>query len=195
MSGCVRNYEGAPDTQRNWRNRNFMKTECLRSSATCCELLLLPVASPAAPSCVKSAVSRSDASSRSCEHEKDEAYCWRAAGECASNTGFHACIMRRGMCGLCSQRASTSPAGACVDDNDCSLWAKTGECQSNKAYMDEHCARSCSACSEEGQSARNHSPQCQTWAGRQCSTNEATCRKNASYNIVQGCAQLLRVPR
>lgn len=159
------------------RNRNFMKTECPRSCDLCKRTVAPPkVASPAAPSAAKSArMSRSDAaSSRSCANkEKDEACAaWAAQGECASNAAFMRASCAEA-CGLCSQRASTSPAGACVDDfNDCSLWAKTGECQSNKAYMDEHCARSCGACSE-GAECKDHSPQCQTWAkAGQCSTNK-----------------------
>ena len=89
-----------------------------------------------------------------CEDDKDKkAHCalWASQGECIQNARFMSKTCRRS-CGLCGDGASGEVAASsmCEDahkrDGECGRWASAGNCETNKAWMHEHCKRSCGLC-------------------------------------------------
>ncbi|KOO33886.1 blastula protease 10 [Chrysochromulina tobinii] len=89
-----------------------------------------------------------------CEDDKDKkAHCalWASQGECIQNARFMSKTCRRS-CGLCGDGASgeVATSSMCEDahkrDGECGRWASAGNCETNKAWMHEHCKRSCGLC-------------------------------------------------
>jgi curved DNA-binding protein CbpA len=91
------------------------------------------------------------------------------------------------------QQQQQQPTGRCVDEySDCHLWAATGECQSNRKYMTDHCARSCGLCPGAAKEpCEDQQASCPAWAKTgQCESNpsfmDKECRKSCNLCVKGG---------
>uniref|UniRef100_A0A7S4AYU3 Fe2OG dioxygenase domain-containing protein n=1 Tax=Chrysotila carterae TaxID=13221 RepID=A0A7S4AYU3_CHRCT len=89
----------------------------------------------------------SSARSRTCKDEVPDCLSLTNANltGCAENPRLLALCSKT--CGSCYYRSLVDEATKCEDANEnCKLWADSGECDANPSYMLQHCTVACDAC-------------------------------------------------
>jgi len=129
--------------------------------------------------------------------EDGTGWCHLSVSNCATCTGFFNYSATTPNCGGSSPspqpQPTPSPApGPCSDDNqNCGVWAASGECEANPAFMLANCRLSCGVCSPPTQapapptqapapptSCIDANQNCGTWAA------SGQCQANPAYMLV-----------
>merc|ERR1712087_459098 len=123
--------------------------------------------------------------------EDGSGWCHLSVSNCAVCTGFFNSSATAPNCGGSPSPAPPTQAPApptpCTDENqNCGIWAASGQCEANPAYMLVNCALSCGVCSPPTQAPAPPTPPPCTDENQNCGNWAASgqCQANPAYMLV-----------
>ena len=134
--------------------------------------------------------------SASCADAQSDCTLWAKLGECSSNPDFmreqcpRACGFCEGAAAAAAEAVPTAGGGRCEDlVGDCGAWVADKQCERNRRFMAQTCARSCGWCSGKTNAAAlcsDEDAKCETWAkSGECQRNEnfmsRECRRSCKF--------------
>merc|ERR1719394_1002456 len=126
-----------------------------------------------------------------CSDDNQNCGNWAASGQCQANPAYmlENCRLSCGVCSPPTQAPAPptqapAPPTPCTDENqNCGIWAASGQCEANPAYMLVNCALSCGVCSPPTQApapppCTDENQNCGNWAA------SGQCEANPAYMLV-----------